>query len=104
MKAVDSFPPTRAWAELDLNSLVAAGELLLGCWLLSGLFPAASWFAAVGTFGYLLSAPLLGAIAAGLALVAALLNAATGFCLGCEMYLLIRRVASPRAIPADAAA
>src|SRR3954451_24218470 len=48
-------------------------------------------FAAVGTLGYLLSAPLLGAIAAGLALVAALLNAATGFCLGCEMYLLVRR-------------
>jgi hypothetical protein len=61
-------------------------------------------FAVVGTLGYLLSAPLLGAIATGLALVAALLNAATGFCLGCEMYLLIRRVASPRAIPTDAAA
>src|SRR3982750_710235 len=48
-------------------------------------------FALVGTLGYLLSAPLVGAIAAGLALVAALLNAATGFCLGCEMYLLLRR-------------
>jgi len=54
----------------------------------------------VGTLGYLLSAPLLGAIATGLALVAALLNAATGFCLGCEMYLLIRRAASPRATAA----
>src|SRR3954451_17470288 len=61
-------------------------------------------FAAVGTVGYLLSAPLVGAIAAGLALVAALLNAATGFCLGCEMYLLIRRLSSPRALPSDAAA
>ena len=57
-------------------------------------------FAVVGTLGYLLSAPLLGAIATGLALVAALLNAATGFCLGCEMYLLIRRAASPRATAA----
>src|SRR4051794_838968 len=57
-------------------------------------------FAAVGTLGYLLSAPLLGAIATGFALVAALLNAATGFCLGCEMYLLIRRVAPPRATAA----
>ena len=57
-------------------------------------------FAVVGTVGYLLSAPLLGAIATGLALVAALLNAATGFCLGCEMYLLIRRLASPRATAA----
>jgi hypothetical protein len=57
-------------------------------------------FAVVGTLGYLLSAPRLGAIATGLALVAALLNAATGFCLGCEMYLLIRRAASPRATAA----
>jgi len=54
-------------------------------------------FAVVGTFGYLVSAPLFGAIAAGLALVAALLNAATGFCLGCETYLLVRRAASLRA-------
>src|SRR4051812_45551557 len=54
-------------------------------------------FATVGARGYLLSAPLVGAIAAGLALVAALLNAATGFCLGCEMYLLIRRTTGPRA-------
>ena len=57
-------------------------------------------FAVVGSLGYLLSAPLLGAIATGLALVAALLNAATGLCLGCEMYLLIRRAASPRATAA----
>jgi hypothetical protein len=61
-------------------------------------------FATVGTVGYLLSAPLVGAIAAGLALVAALLNAATGFCLGCEMYLLIRRaVGSERSSRATAA-
>jgi hypothetical protein len=61
-------------------------------------------FAVVGTLGYLLSAPLLGAIAAGLALVAALLNAATGFCLGCELYLLVRRaVGSPRSSRATAA-
>jgi hypothetical protein len=53
-------------------------------------------FAAVGTLGYLLDAPLVGAIAAGLALVAALLNAATGFCLGCELYLLVRRATSSR--------
>jgi hypothetical protein len=53
-------------------------------------------FATVGALGYLLSAPLVGAIAAGLALVAALLNAASGFCLGCELYLLLRRATSPR--------
>lgn len=32
-----------------------------------------------------------------LALVAAALNALTGFCLGCEMYLLLRRFAGSRA-------
>jgi hypothetical protein len=54
-------------------------------------------FAVVGAAGYLLGAPLLGAVATGLALVAALLNAATGFCLGCELYLIARRAlpASP---------
>ena len=53
-------------------------------------------FAVVGALGYLLGAPLAGAIATGLALMAALLNAATGFCLGCELYLLVRRAAGPR--------
>jgi hypothetical protein len=46
--------------------------------------------------GYLLGAPVVGAVATGLALVAALLNAATGFCLGCELYLTLRRMSSPR--------
>ncbi len=50
-------------------------------------------FAVVGLVGYLSGAPLVGAIATGFALAAALLNAVFGFCLGCEMYLLIRRVA-----------
>jgi hypothetical protein len=35
---------------------------------------------------------LLGQVAIGFALVAALLNAVFGLCLGCEMYLLIRRL------------
>jgi hypothetical protein len=48
-------------------------------------------FAVVGSAGFLLGAPFLGAVATGLALVAALLNAATGFCLGCELYLIARR-------------
>jgi hypothetical protein len=34
----------------------------------------------------------LGLIAVGLALVAALLNAVFGLCLGCELYLIMRRV------------
>jgi hypothetical protein len=54
-------------------------------------------FAVVGAAGYLLGAPVLGAVATGFALVAALLNAATGFCLGCEFYLIARRALPARA-------
>ena len=56
-------------------------------------------FALLSFLGYLLSAPILGMIAAGFALAAAFLNAAFGFCLGCEVYLLLRRAsrsAQPR--------
>ncbi len=53
-------------------------------------------FAVVGTAGYLLGAPTVGAVATGLALVAALLNAAVGFCLGCELFLLARRAVPAR--------
>jgi hypothetical protein len=48
-------------------------------------------FAVVGAAGYFSGASLVGAVATSLALVAALLNAATGFCLGCELYLTVRR-------------
>jgi hypothetical protein len=44
----------------------------------------------------LLGAPVLGAVATGFALIAALLNAATGFCLGCELYLIARRALPAR--------
>jgi hypothetical protein len=54
-------------------------------------------FAVVGAAGFLLGAPVVGAVATGLALVAALLNAATGFCLGCELYLIARRALPARA-------
>jgi Domain of unknown function (DUF4395) len=53
-------------------------------------------FAVVGAAGYLSGIPVLGAVATGLALVAALLNAATGFCLGCELYLTVRRALPAR--------
>jgi hypothetical protein len=53
-------------------------------------------FAVVGAAGYLLGAPVVGAVVTGLALVAALLNAATGFCLGCELYLIARRAVPAR--------
>lgn len=49
-------------------------------------------FALVGLAGYLTGVDVLGAVATGLALVAALLNAVFGFCLGCELYLLGRRL------------
>jgi hypothetical protein len=55
-------------------------------------------FALVGAAGYLFGAPLVGAVATGLALVAALLNAATGFCLGCELYLTVRRAQTARTV------
>jgi len=47
-------------------------------------------FAVVGTIGYLSWTPL-GTIATAFALAAAFLNAAFGYCLGCEMYLVVRR-------------
>ena len=48
-------------------------------------------FSLVGLAGFLTGLTLVGLIATGFALAAALLNAVFGFCLGCEMYLLIRR-------------
>ena len=53
-------------------------------------------FALVALAGYLTGATLLGAVATGAALAAAFLNAAFGFCLGCEMYLLGRRALPAR--------
>jgi hypothetical protein len=48
-------------------------------------------FAVLGLVGYLAGATVLGQVAVGAALAAALLNAAFGFCLGCELYLLGQR-------------
>lgn len=53
-------------------------------------------FAVAALAGIGLALPALTAAAVGLALVAAFLNAAFNFCLGCEMYLLIRRFAAGR--------
>lgn len=49
-------------------------------------------FAGVALVAFLVDAVLVGQIAAGFALVAATLNAVFGFCLGCELYLLGRRL------------
>ena len=53
-------------------------------------------FAVVALAGYLSGATLLGAVATGAALAAAFLNAAFGFCLGCEVYLLAKRAVPAR--------
>ena len=48
-------------------------------------------FAVIGVIGYATGTTLLGIVATALALVAAFLNGAFGLCLGCELYLIIRR-------------
>lgn len=53
-------------------------------------------FAVAGTIGYLTGLTVLGTVATAFALAAAFLNAAFGFCLGCEMYLFLRRFAPRR--------
>ncbi|MER6155321.1 DUF4395 domain-containing protein [Streptomyces sp. NPDC001868] len=50
-------------------------------------------FAAAGLVGFTAGPEWLGLAATGAALAAAFLNAVFGYCLGCEMYLLVRRVA-----------
>jgi hypothetical protein len=49
-------------------------------------------FAVAGLAGYAAGLTWLGAAATAAALTAAFLNAVFGFCLGCEMYLLILRI------------
>ena len=46
----------------------------------------------IGVVGYATGLTALGMAGAALALAAAFLNAAFGYCLGCEMYVLIRRI------------
>ncbi|MEU9137871.1 DUF4395 domain-containing protein [Streptomyces sp. NPDC048404] len=49
-------------------------------------------FAVVGLIGWIVGPAWLGSAATACALGAAFLNAAFGYCLGCEMYLVVRRV------------
>ncbi|MFJ6751713.1 MULTISPECIES: DUF4395 domain-containing protein [unclassified Streptomyces] len=49
------------------------------------------FFALVGLVGYVVGPDWLGLAATGCALAAAFLNAAFAYCLGCEVYLLLRR-------------
>jgi hypothetical protein len=61
-------------------------------------------FAAIGVAGYAAGLTWLGAAATAAALAAAFLNGVFGFCLGCQMYLLIRRIRPGREalVPAHA--
>jgi hypothetical protein len=49
-------------------------------------------FAVIGVVGYATGVTGLGIAATACGLIAAFLNGAFGICLGCEMYLLIRRM------------
>jgi Domain of unknown function (DUF4395) len=53
-------------------------------------------FAVAGVIGYATDTTLLGILATAAALIAAFLNGAFGLCLGCELYLLIRRIMPAR--------
>jgi hypothetical protein len=55
-------------------------------------------FAVVGLVGLLAGVTVVAYVAVAFALAAAFLNAAFDFCLGCEMYLLGRRVLGRRAV------
>jgi hypothetical protein len=62
-------------------------------------------FAVVGVIGFVGGLEWLGIAATAMALAAAFLNAAFGFCLGCEMYLLGRRItgrSTQRTVPVPA--
>ena len=48
-------------------------------------------FTAVALVAFLAGATTVGLVATAFALIAALLNSALGLCLGCELYLLLRR-------------
>ena len=48
--------------------------------------------AGIGVIGYAAGVTALGIVCAALALVAAFLNAAFDYCLGCQIYLFIQRI------------
>jgi hypothetical protein len=58
----------------------------------------------IGVIGYAAGITPLGMAAASAGLVAAILNGVFGLCLGCEMYLLIRRIWPARHVLAPAEA
>jgi small-conductance mechanosensitive channel len=54
-------------------------------------------FTAAALIAFLAGATTVGYVATAFALVAALLNASVGLCLGCELYLALRRFTPARA-------
>jgi hypothetical protein len=54
-------------------------------------------FLTIAAIGYLSGATALGVTFAALGLLAAFLNAAFGLCVGCEVYLAMRRLSARRA-------
>ena len=61
-------------------------------------------FSVIGVIGYATGLRPLGMAAAAVALAAAFLNGAFGYCLGCEMYLIIRRIWPARQVLVPAGA
>lgn len=58
------------------------------------------FFALAAAISFFSGAVLAGQVFTGMALVAALLNASIGLCLGCELYLIYRRVITNRGVTA----
>src|SRR6478736_4019641 len=101
--AIDPRGPQLAAA---LTAVVLVAVLLLPTLVRPRLAPPTEWeapepprfaqavglaFALVGLLAFAAGATVVAQVAVGLALVAALLNAVFAFCLGCEVYLLVRR-------------
>ncbi len=55
-------------------------------------------FLVVALLGFFSGATAVGYVATAFALIAALLNASIGLCLGCELYLAFRRFAPAKAV------
>ncbi|MEP7054589.1 MAG: DUF4395 domain-containing protein [Actinomycetota bacterium] len=82
-KAARLSPPSELESEAPLRFAQALGAV----------------FAITGVAAFAAGAPLVGIVAAAFALAAAFLNAAFGVCLGCELYLILRRITGRSALP-----
>lgn len=69
-------PPSRTEAEAPPRFAQGVGMMIAG----------------IGVICFAAGAPVAGLVFAALALVAAFLNAAFDYCLGCQMYLLMNRL------------